>query len=126
MIMLNKKDAKVRVESYSARLSHMINHPVVLSLGPHRFHMKIEELGLSKLTELAITPDKVYNEETEKSQTPQVMYVKFVSGERINIVLDDIDEFNVGVDGAVFNIGSEVLRIEYDNQNKARVGSSSS
>lgn len=118
--MLSKKDAKDRVQQIKSTMAHLLGVPVLISLGPHEFSLQITDLQLATVASLAIAPDKVYNPETDKQATPQVMQLVIASGESINVVLDDIDDFSVGISGAVFKIGKEELKVSYDRQNTSR------
>jgi hypothetical protein len=115
--MLSKKDAKDRVQQIKSTMAHLLGVPVLVSLGPHEFSLQIANLDLATVASLAIAPEKVYNPETGKQTTPQVMQMLFSTGEVINVVLDDIDDFSVGISGAAFKIGKEELKVSYDRQN---------
>ncbi len=113
--MLSKKDAKLKVEQFKQAMAHMLNKDVLVCLGSHVFNMRIADLSIASVTALAIQPDKVYNEETGKGATPQVLEIRFETGESINIVIDDIEDFSVGIRSASFKIGGHNLVITYDS-----------
>lgn len=116
--MINKKDAKLKVDQVKGTMAHLIGVPVLICLGPHEFEMVLSDVKLASISELALLPDKVYNAENGKQSTPQVMQFLFLTGESISIVLDDITDFSVGITGAMFKIGEEEFRIVYSSQNK--------
>ncbi len=115
--MLSKKDAKERVQQIKSTMAHLMGVPVLIRLGPHEFNMVIDSFELSTMAQLAMQPDKLYNELTGKQATPQVAQLLFKTGESINIALDDIVDLSVGVNGAVFKVGQEELKIIYDRTN---------
>lgn len=114
--MLSKKDAKQKIEEIKRTMAHLLGVPVLVSLGPHEFSLVIADLTLPALNTIAVQPEKVYNPETGKQTTPQVMQILFQTGEAINIVLDDLDDFSIGISGAVFTVGDNVLKVSYDRK----------
>ena len=115
--MLSKKDAKDRVQQIKSTMAHLIGVPVLVRLGPHEFNMVIDSFELATIAQLAMQPDKVYNELTGKQATPQVAQLLFKTGESINITLDHIADLSIGVNGAVFKGGQEEVKITYDRTN---------
>ena len=115
--MLSKAGAKDRVVFYKNSMQHFIGLPVIVSLGPHKFSMVVSDVLLATLTELSLTPDKSLNLDTGKMYTPQVMQLRFQTGEAINLVIEDITDFSVGVREILFKLADEELRISYDRTN---------
>lgn len=113
--MLSKKQAKDKVAAINSAMEYLKGKPVQVKLGPHSFHLQLKDITVPVLADLALQPDKVYNEETGKYVTPSILQFKFFTGESINVVLDDLSDFTVGVNGATFKIGDQELFIGYDS-----------
>jgi hypothetical protein len=47
------------------------------------------------------------------------MQIVFKAGEVVNIVLDDVDDFSVGIRGATFTIGCQVLKVLHGNKDSS-------